>query len=430
MTHFGALTSAFPGHLNPMMALGRELQQRGHRLTFLQIQDKKVRAKLEEEELEFYPIGEFDYPDGSLNNCLIHLGKLDGISAVRYWHREHQILSGIICRDVPKAIEKLGIETLLVDQLEPAGAAVAEYLDIPFITICNALILNREPGVPPIFTNWTYRKSWWAHLRNQIFYHLGDLGVRQFNAVLADYRREWKLPRLKGSELLFANSQLAQISQQPKIFDFPREHLPKCFHYTGPFRHRSPQNITFPFERLTGQPLIYASLGTLQTSKYEIFYCIAEACTGIENIQLVITHGGGMSKEQQNQLPGSPLVVSYAPQLQVLEKASLAITHAGLNTVLDALSCGVPLLAIPITFEQPAIGAQVKYQGVGEVIPAHHLDVFNLRATIQKMLQEHSYYAQRALSFKRSMQGETGVKKASDIIERVVFSRRPVFSEP
>jgi len=39
-----------------------------------------------------------------------------------------------------------------------------------------------------------------------------------------------------------------------------------------------------------------------------------------------------------------PLVVEYAPQLELLAKARLTITHAGLNTVLDSLSNGVPLV--------------------------------------------------------------------------------------
>jgi len=55
-----------------------------------------------------------------------------------------------------------------------------------------------------------------------------------------------------------------------------------------------------------------------------------------------------MNAEAVQRLPGSPLVV-YAPQLELLAKARLTITHAGLNTVLDSLSNGVPLVAIPIT---------------------------------------------------------------------------------
>lgn len=424
MTHYGMLCPALPGHLNPMIALGRELKQRGHNVTFFQVRD--VEDKIKKEGLEFRAIGESDYPFDSLKQFLKKLGELKGVAAVRYWHEDHQKIAGIICRDAPKAIKDEGIDALVVDQLEPAGAAVAEYLGLPFVTICNALALNREAGVPPIFTNWVYQKNWWAYRRNQILYYLGDLGVRQYSSVLAQYRQKWKLPKLKGSELLFANSEIAQISQQPAAFDFPRTNLPKHFHYTAPWRNQSPQAIPFPWERLNGKPLIYASLGTLQISKYEIFKCIAEACDGL-NIQLVISHGRGMSEAEVEALPGSHLVVPYAPQVELLarEEACLTITHAGLNTVLDALTFGLPLVAIPITFEQPAIAARIQWTGVGEVIPANQLSVSKLRTTVQKVLADDRY-TKNASKIKESISKGGGVETAADIVEKAITTKKPV----
>ena len=45
------------------------------------------------------------------------------------------------------------IDALLVDQMEPAGGAVADHLGIPFITVCNALAINRDPIAPPAFSS-------------------------------------------------------------------------------------------------------------------------------------------------------------------------------------------------------------------------------------------------------------------------------------
>ncbi|MBD2564763.1 hypothetical protein H6G95_30090 [Nostoc linckia FACHB-391] len=42
MTHFAIICPAVTGHLNPMFALGRELQRRGHRLTFLGVLDAQA----------------------------------------------------------------------------------------------------------------------------------------------------------------------------------------------------------------------------------------------------------------------------------------------------------------------------------------------------------------------------------------------------
>lgn len=44
MTHFGIICPTSPGHLNPMMALGRELNRRGHRVTIIQVLDAQAQA--------------------------------------------------------------------------------------------------------------------------------------------------------------------------------------------------------------------------------------------------------------------------------------------------------------------------------------------------------------------------------------------------
>ncbi|MBV8887793.1 MAG: hypothetical protein JO235_27875, partial [Chroococcidiopsidaceae cyanobacterium CP_BM_RX_35] len=235
----------------------------------------------------------------------------------------------------------------------------------------------------------------------------------------------WHLPTYQSPDEYF--SQLAQISQQPAEFDFPRVALPKCFHYTGPLRNPSPQAVAFPYERLNGQPLIYASLGTQQNTKAGLFHQIAAACEGLE-AQLVISHGGGMSAAAIQTLPGSPLVVSYAPQLELLSRAKLTITHAGLNTVLDSLSNGVPMVAIPITYEQPAIAARIRWTNTGEVISLQSLTVPKLRALVQQLLTSDSH-TKNAHQLKTSIQQAGGVNRAADIIEQAIATGCPVATD-
>lgn len=86
----------------------------------------------------------------------------------------------------------------------------------------------------------------------------------------------------------------------------------------------------------------------MQNTKYELFHKIATACAGL-NVQLAIALAGEMAAETMTELPSSPLVVKSASQLNLLSRASLIITHGGLNTILDSLSQGVPLVTIPIT---------------------------------------------------------------------------------
>jgi hypothetical protein len=59
--------------------------------------------------------------------------------------------------------------------------------------------------------------------------------------------------------------------------------------------------------------------------------------------------------------------VNQAPQLPLLGRASLTVTHAGLNTVLESLAQGVPQVAIPVSYDQPGVAARIAHHGTGLV---------------------------------------------------------------
>lgn len=414
MKHFGIICPPVPGHLNPFLALARELQRRGHRVTVVHMPDLEARVRAEQ--VDFVSIGASDHPAGSLPRSLSDLGRLSGLAALRFTVRAIAKTTEMICRDAPKAVLDAGVDMLLVDQTEPAGGCVAEHLRMPFVTLCNALALNREPDVPPPFSPWNYRKSALARMRNRFGYAVSDRILAPVRRVLTDYRRRWNLPAHNGSEDSY--SRLAQISQQPREFDFPRQLLPSCFHYVGPLRSPERHKVGFPWEWLDGRPLIYSSLGTLQTDRTDLYRCFIEACKGLD-VQLVIA---GRSQESLGPLPENVLAVSYAPQLELLEKASLTVTHGGLNTVLDSLSCGVPMVVVPVTYEQPAIAARVCRIGAGEMMRLSGIDPQALRARISQMMSEGSY-ATRAKCIAASIRLAGGVTRAAELIEEACHSR-------
>jgi zeaxanthin glucosyltransferase len=428
MTHFGIICPAAIGHLNPMCVLGRELQKRGHRVTLFGIPD--IEPKVAKAGLDLWTIGEAEFPPGTLEQKYKQLGEMSGLAGLKFTVSLIQQETAMLFREAPEAITTAGVEALLVDQVTRAGGMVADLLNLPHITVCNALLLNQEPGVPPFFTPWSYSEAWWARLRNKA----GDLLLNRLTQpvwdVLVQQRQQWKLPPYSSRENGY--SPLAQLCQLPKEFDFPRVNLSQCFHYTGPFQDASGlepvsfSSISFPFEKLTDKPLIYASLGTLQNRKWEIFHTIAESCIGLD-AQLVISLGNPNSQESLS-LPGSPLVVSYAPHQQLIERSSLVVTHAGMNTVLGALSSGVPILAIPITNEQPAIAARLARTGAGEVVSLKSLSVPKLRTAIQQMLTEDAY-KNNALRLQQAIRRAGGVSRAADIIEQAISTGKPVLSQ-
>jgi len=410
LTRFGIIGPPVPGHVNPFLALAHELQERGHQVTFFQIPD--LEAEVRSEGVDFCPIGAKDHPVGSLQDSLTQLGRLSGLAALRFTVRAIQMTTEAICQDAPAAVKGAQIDVLLVDQTEPAGGSVAQYLGLPFVTICNALALNREPAVPPPFTPWGYRDSPWGRIRNRLGNAVSDRILAPVRQTLAGHRARWKLPAHQDFGDSF--SSLAQISQQPREFDFPRRFLPDSFHYVGPLRHPRRRQVQFPWELLDGRPLIYASLGTLQNKNLELFHCFAEACKGLD-VQLVIA---GTRPELLGALPENVIAVSYAPQLDLLSRASLTLTHGGLNTVLDSLACGVPLLAIPLTYEQPAIAQRVRWVGAGEMIGASRLHPARLRAQLKKLLVDRTY-AENAKRIADAIRAAGGVHRAGDLIERI-----------
>ena len=313
MTHFGIICPAASGHLNPMTTLGYELKQRGHRVTVLGIED--AQPKVIAAGLEFQVIGKSDFPKGATKDLSTQLGNLRGFKAHQYTINSIVNAAKMSLRDAPDVIKAAGIELLLVDQVYSAGGTIAEYLDIPYVTVCSALMLNREMSVPPFNRSWNYDPSWRGIIRNRVGYaRLSRMG-KSLRKVINDHRQQWNLSPYHNLNEYY--SQLAQLSQQPAEFDFPRRELPSCFHFTGPYHSPnsvSQESIPFPYEKLTGQPLIYASMGTLQNRLLWIFQMIADACVGLD-AQLVITLGWGVNPEYLPDFPGNPIVVGYAPQL-------------------------------------------------------------------------------------------------------------------
>ncbi|MEO1523069.1 MAG: nucleotide disphospho-sugar-binding domain-containing protein, partial [Cyanobacteria bacterium J06633_2] len=240
--------------------------------------------------------------------------------------------------------------------------------------------------------------------------------------VIDRYRRMWHLPAYTHPNDVF--SELAIITRHIPEFEFPRQ-LPPHFHFTGSF-HQSliRQAVPFPFEQLNGKPLIYASMGTVQNRFSSVFFTIAKACTNLD-AQLVISLGGGLESESFSSLPGNPIVVNYAPQLELLQRAKLNITHAGLNTTLESLSYGVPMVAIPITDDQPGVAARITWTGTGELVKLSQLRAPKLRDVIKRVLTEEVYTA-NAIRFQQMIRQTRGVNRAADIIEQAVSTRSPV----
>jgi zeaxanthin glucosyltransferase len=330
-----------------------------------------------------------------------------------------------LLRYAPEEVRAAGVDLLVVDQGEPGGGTVADGLGIPFVSVCNALPLNQEPLIPPPFVDWEFQDSWWPKLRNSAFYKIRDVLMSSVFSILNAHRKKFGVPLYRTPDDSFSN--LLQFTQMVPGFDFPHERLPEWFHYVGTYEREAASNQDFPWHLLDGRDLVYASLGTIVGNRPEVWRMFAGACEDLK-VQAVISLGGLEEPGDYSDLPGRPVVVKYAPQVAVLRRSSLLFTHAGLNTVMEALACGVPMVAVPIAYDQPGVGTRLVRSGVGEVVRLSGLNAAGLRKIVAKVIAEKRY-RENAVRIQQEIGNTGGAAEAAELIERVLFTGKPVFRE-
>jgi zeaxanthin glucosyltransferase len=413
MAHFGFMTLNVMGHLYPMSALASCLKSRGHRVTFFQFADAK--DFLMDAGMDCVVFGRDKFPSGYTKQAIDALGKMKGAKGFRY---TIELLCNEIetqLNELPDAVREEGIDALVIDQFLIGGSTVAEHLRLPYVHVANALMGNMEVDVPPLNFGWGNENGPVAGVRNR----LGHAVVRRIFIPVRKrvnaQRSVWGLAPYRE----FMNERFGsapQISQELKSFEFPRHQLPPTFYFVGPLHDGvSRTKVEFPWERLDGRPLVYASMGTLQTGLDWIFRAIVEGCADL-NLQLILSTGGGDPKPFE--LSANAIVVRYAPQLELLQRASLCITHAGLNTVLESLAQGVPMVAIPITNDQPAVAARIAWTGTGKVIPLKKLTSEWLRTVVQEVIRGPQYRS-NARKFQTEIKEMMPLVRACEIVESV-----------
>ena len=413
--------------------------------------------------IAFYALGAQRFPPGSLAAALRRAANPGSPLGLRKVILDMADATDMLCEELPAAIEALRIDALLGDQMEAAAGLVAEALQLPFVSVACALPVNREAAVPLPVMPFGYDAS--ARGLQMV---AGSTSV--YDLIMTPHRRAIERqarnlgisPRDAMHECL---SPLAQISQTIAGFDFPRRHLPDHFHHVGPLRagavtgagvdvsvsanpsadSNAAANLgaganagvggatgtrTGVHPAITplpafdpGRPLVFASLGTLQGQRFGAFERIARACRAL-NVQLLAAHCGGLDARQSKAIeqagtPGATTVCAYAPQQAALARADAVVTHAGLNTVMDAIATGTPMLALPIAFDQPGVAARVCHAGIGRRASARITGAGALAAHLRALLDDPSYQRRLApLSSELARAG--GAARAADIVEQAL----------
>ena len=161
----GFLSLPVPGHLNPMTALARKLQSRGHDVVFISLVDFAPFA--EAAGLPFVPCSEAVYPAGSLGAFVRRLSELSGEDALHF--TVNTMMKGYtasLFESLPDTLSKAGVDAIVLDQYQPYVELIPMHLRMPFVQVSNALHVDYTGRTPICFVDWPFEPGADALARN------------------------------------------------------------------------------------------------------------------------------------------------------------------------------------------------------------------------------------------------------------------------
>jgi zeaxanthin glucosyltransferase len=265
-------THSAPGHLNPLTTLARRLRSRDHELVFISNLDSE--PFIQAAGIPFVPVCDEALPVGSLLAMVEHMRKLSGAEALTALSTGVASFLREIFRDLPRVLADQKIEALVIDEgLYYTG--MIPMAPNPYVSASTGLYYDLTGRTATSLYDWMTDKTPEAAERNRggaesarkILAPWENVGRECANKIGLDI--DWRDP-------FATHSRRAWITQLPRAFDFCDIAYPPQFHYTGPFLDgEGRRETTFPWDQLTGQPLVYASMGTLANGDDRIFSAIA-----------------------------------------------------------------------------------------------------------------------------------------------------------
>jgi MGT family glycosyltransferase len=270
-----------------------------------------------------------------------------------------------------------------------AGAMAAHRERIPFATSVTAPAAIREDGG---------RASEW--------------GIQK----IADLQTELGLA---GDKPLVCSERMALVFTSRTFFGTTT--LPAHFHFVGPVLQHRPKMSSFDWERfhrMKDRPRILVSIGTTfdHAHKIDFFRKVIAALKDAPVNVLVVSEPHLLAD-----WPDHFLVQSKVPQLEVLPYLKAVVCHGGHNTVSEALTHGLPLVVIPIAYDQAHVAAQVAASGAGIRLHFKRFKPDQLGVAVHDVLTEPGY-RDAAARVRVSFEEAGGTGKAASLLESMVTS--------
>lgn len=218
---------------------------------------------------------------------------------------------------------------------------------------------------------------------------------------------------------IFLHAEPLTLAFLPRAFQPSSETFDKRFVFVGPSILPRQDATSFPLDRLGQQPILYISLGTVFNARAD-FFKMCFAAFKDQPWQVMLSHGTRIDPAALAPVPANFLVSPYVPQLDVLARARVFITHGGMNSTMESLYYGVPMVVIPQMIEQAVTARRVQELGLGVAIMPEELSVETLHYAVLHVAQDSSF-RQRVQEMQRLAREAGGYKRAVDAI--IQFSR-------
>jgi MGT family glycosyltransferase len=294
---------------------------------------------------------------------------------------------------VCEAMRAFAPAAIAVDCMAYAGIIAAERLGVPYVGVCAGLKILKEGPFQPAYMNDMDRL---LPLRKALFERYG---------LAPEFR------------LLECLSRFANVVFTTRAFVGDMA-VPANVHLVGPstplgLRGDEP---AFPWEQLrVDRPIVYAAFGSVHTKDAlaDILTSLGAATRRL-GAQLVVS---SEALAARNPVPDEDfLVISYAPQPQLLERVDAFLTHGGANSVMEALCAGTPLLIVPLSNDQPWQAHLVTQRGVGICLERKALNVESCTNALARLLPSQSEFRRNLAQVRASYRQHNGAQEAARIL--------------
>jgi MGT family glycosyltransferase len=300
------------------------------------------------------------------------------------------------------------------------GYAAIELAGAPWVRFVSANPLEmRDPDLPPALSGLPVDdRSQWKAFREE--YH------RQHEDLLAqhnDFRASVGVAPCPLDEFN-TNSPWCNLYLFPEVADYARARpLDGSWHRLNS-TVRTNETAFDVDEHVPGDgKVVYLSLGSLGCMDVALMQRLIDAMAETEHRTIVSM---GPLKDQMKLGPNM-YGDQFLPQPSILPQCDLLITHGGNNTVCEGFHFGLPMIGLPLFWDQYDNAQRLSETGFGERLPTYGWEPRELTGTVDRLLADEILRA-RMRANAEAIRADPGRIRGADLIERVAEAGEPVTS--